>query len=173
VLAVIDGNPGLSAALEVQWPNLAIQCCTNHKLWNLLAKAPAHLREELAEDSRRMIYAPTREAVEQALIAFTRQWQLRCKAVSASFTEAGDELFTFIALPMSQWKAPAHHQGAGADQRGVPPADQTQASLPSQEAVLFLLFEPLRSGQITLCRLVGWPDLTIVSAQPRGSIVAN
>ena len=56
-LAVVDGNPGLAAALQIQWPQLAIQRCTNHKLRNLLAKAPAHLREELAEDYRRMIYA--------------------------------------------------------------------------------------------------------------------
>ena len=54
---MIDGNPGLAAALKMQWPQIAIQRCTNHKLWNLLAKAPAHLREELAEDYRRMIYA--------------------------------------------------------------------------------------------------------------------
>jgi putative transposase len=46
-LAVIDGNPGLQA----QWPAIAIQRCTNHKLRNLLAKAPAHSSEELAEDS--------------------------------------------------------------------------------------------------------------------------
>ena len=38
VLAVIDGNPGLEAALKAQWPQLAIQRCTNHKLWNLLAR---------------------------------------------------------------------------------------------------------------------------------------
>ena len=95
LLAVIDGNPGLAAALKVQWPKLAIQRCTNHKLWNLLAKAPAHLREELAEDYRRMIYATSREAVEQARVGFLRKWKLRCKAVSASFEEAGDELFTF------------------------------------------------------------------------------
>ena len=35
LLAVIDGNPGLRAALLRQWPQLAIQRCTNHKLWNL------------------------------------------------------------------------------------------------------------------------------------------
>jgi putative transposase len=104
-LAVIDGNPGLAAALRMQWPQLALQRCTNHKLWNLLAKAPAHLREELAEDYRRMIYAASREAVEQARVAFLRKWKLRCKAVSASFEEAGDELFTFTAFPISQWKA--------------------------------------------------------------------
>ena len=33
-LAVIDGNPGLAAALRLQWSALATQRCANHKLWN-------------------------------------------------------------------------------------------------------------------------------------------
>jgi len=70
-------NPGLAAALKVQWPQLAIQRCTNHQLWNLLARAPAHLREEPAEDYRRMICDPSREAVEQARVGFLRKWKLR------------------------------------------------------------------------------------------------
>ena len=98
-LAVIDCNSGLSAALKVQWPKLAIQRCTNHKLWNLLAKAPAHLREELAEDYRRMLYAASRAAVEQARVAFTRKWKLRSQAVSASLAEAGDESLHLYQFP--------------------------------------------------------------------------
>jgi len=47
VLAVVDGNPGLFAALQTHWPGLAVQRCTAHKLRNLQAKAPARLREEL------------------------------------------------------------------------------------------------------------------------------
>ena len=35
-LAVIDGNPGLQAALQAQWPGIAIQRCTKHKWRNLL-----------------------------------------------------------------------------------------------------------------------------------------
>ena len=116
LLAVIDGNPGLAAALKVQWPKLAIQRCTNHKLWNLLAKAPAHLREELAEDYRRMIDATSRAAVEKARVAFLRKWKLRCNAVSASFEEAGDELFTFTGFPNFTVEGAAHHQCVRADQ---------------------------------------------------------
>ena len=59
-LAVIDGNPGLAAALRAQWPQIAIQRCTNHKLWNLLAKAPAHLREELLGSFQREYECPSR-----------------------------------------------------------------------------------------------------------------
>jgi transposase-like protein len=105
VLAVIDGNPGLEAALRTAWPTIDLQRCTNHKLWNLLAKAPAHLREELAEDYRRMIYGATRADVEQARTGFVRKWRLRSKAVVASLEEAGDALFTFLRYPTSQWKA--------------------------------------------------------------------
>jgi putative transposase len=76
-----------------------IQRCTNHKLWNLLAKAPAHLREELAEVYRRMIYADSREAVETAHAGFLRKWRLRCKAVVNSLEEADEELFTFLQFP--------------------------------------------------------------------------
>ena len=50
LLALIDGNPGLHAALRAQWPHLPIQRCTAHKLRNLVSRAPAHLREEVAED---------------------------------------------------------------------------------------------------------------------------
>jgi len=160
ILAVIDGNPGLAAALKVQWPQLAIQRCTNHKLWNLLAKAPAHLREELAEDYRRMIYAPSREAVELARVGFLRKWKLRCKAVGASFEEAGDELFTFTSFPSSQWKALRTTNALERINEEFRRRTKTQASLPNEEAVLFLLFGLLRSsGQITLRRLVGWQDL--------------
>jgi putative transposase len=159
-LAVIDGNPGLAAALKLQWPQIAIQRCTNHKLWNLLAKAPAHLREELAEDYRRMIYAESRDAVEHTRVGFARKWKLRCKAVSASFEEAGDELFTFTAFPSSQWKALRTTNALERINEEFRRRTKTQASLPSEEAVLFLLFGLLRSGQVTLRRLVGWQDLT-------------
>ena len=171
ILAVIDGNPGLAAALKVQWPKLAIQRCTNHKLWNLLAKAPAHLREELAEDYRRMIYAPNSEAVEQARVGFMRKWKLRCKAVSASFEEAGDELFTFTSFPSSQWKALRTTNALERINEEFRRRTKTQASLPNEEAVLFLLFGLLRSGQITLRRLVGWQDLTTPQMEAASAII--
>jgi transposase-like protein len=166
MLAVVDGNPGLAAALEGQWPAIAIQRCTNHKLWNLLAKAPAHLREELAEDYRRMIYADSREAVEQARRGFARKWKLRCQAVYQSFEEAGNQLFTFTAFPASQWKALRTTNALERINEEFRRRTKTQASLPNEEAVLLLLFGLLRSGQITLRRVVGWQDLLVKSEQP-------
>jgi len=163
VLAVIDGNPGLEAALRTTWPSIELQRCTNHKLWNLLAKAPAQLREELAEDYRRMIYAPTVAQVEQARVAFARKWKLRCKAVGSSFEEAGDPLFTFLRYPLSQWKALRTTNALERINEEFRRRTKTQASLPSEDAVLLLLFGLLRSGQITLRRLVGWQDMATIT----------
>jgi putative transposase len=73
VLAIIDGNPGLHAALRAHWPGITIQRCTNHKLRNLLSKAPAGLREGLHQDYRRMIYAEGTTAVQEARITFASQ----------------------------------------------------------------------------------------------------
>jgi putative transposase len=158
-LAVIDGNPGLRAALRVQWPEIAIQRCTNHKLRNLLAKAPAHLREELAEDYRRMVYADSREAVEQERARFLRKWRLRCKAVVSSFEEAGEELFTFLQFPPSQWKALRTTNALERINGEFRRRTKTQASLPDEDAVLLLLYGLLRSGQIVLRRIDGRDEM--------------
>jgi hypothetical protein len=65
-----SARPGHSPEGEkrsgVAGPHTVPRHCSTLQLWNLLAKAPAHLREELAEDYRRMIYATSREGVEQA-----------------------------------------------------------------------------------------------------------
>jgi putative transposase len=158
-LAVIDGNPGLFAALRAQWPDIAIQRCTNHKLRNLLAKAPAHLREELAEDYRRMVYADNRETVEQERTRFLRKWRLRSKAVVSSFEEAGEELFTFVRFPQSQWKALRTTNALERINEEFRRRTKTQASLPDEDSVLLLLYGLLRSGQIVLRRIDGRNDL--------------
>lgn len=159
VLAVIDGNPGLTSALRSHWPGIAIQRCTAHKLRNLQAKAPARLREELTEDYRRMIYGETVTAVEQARTRFTKKWRLRCPAVVESLDEAGDELFTFLRFPSSQWKALRTTNALERINEEFRRRTKTQASLPSQDAVLLLLFGLLRTGQVKLRALVGHHDM--------------
>jgi transposase-like protein len=159
VLAVIDGNPGLASALRSHWPGIAIQRCTAHKLRNLQAKAPARLREELTEDYRRMIYGETVTAVEQARTRFTKKWRLRCPAVVESLEEAGDELVTFLRFPASQWKALRTTNALERINEEFRRRTKTQASLPSQDSVLLLLFGLLRSGQVKLRALVGYHDM--------------
>jgi transposase-like protein len=164
-LAIIDGNPGLHAALQQQWPSIAIQRCTAHKLRNLTAKAPARLREELKEDYRRMIYGEDEATVERARTTFSRKWKLRCPPVMASFNEAGDELFTFTRFPKSQWKALRTTNALERINGEFRRRTKTQSSLPSCDAVLLLLFGLLRSGAVKLRRMDGWEDLPRAAAR--------
>jgi len=114
----------------------------------LQSKAPARLREELTEDYRRMIYGETVAAVQHARARFTKKWQLRCPTVIDSLKEAGDDLFTFLRFPSSQWRALRTTNALECINEEFRRRTKTQASLPGQDAVLLLLFGLLRSGQI-------------------------
>jgi len=81
------------------------QRCTVHKHRNLLAHAPQRLHEQVSADYTDMIYAASSGEVEARRRAFIRKWRLKCKAVADSLEEAGDRLFTFTRLPLSQWKS--------------------------------------------------------------------
>ena len=164
VLAVIDGNPGLATALREAWPAIGIQRCTAHKLRNLTAKAPACVREEVAEDFRRVIYAETAALVQQRRASFVRKWRLQCPAVVQSFEEAGDELFTFLRFPKSQWKALRTTNALERINEEFRRRTKTQASLPSQDAVLLLLFGLLRAGHIRVRKIDGWQEMPQVTA---------
>jgi putative transposase len=164
VLAVIDGNPGLAAALREAWPTLALQRCTAHKLRNLTAKAPARQREEIAEDYRRVLYADTVALVQQRRTTFVKKWRLQCPAVAQSFEEAGDELVTFLRFPRSQWKALRTTNALERINEEFRRRTKTQASLPSQDAVLLLLFGLLRAGHIRVRKIDGWQEMPQIAA---------
>jgi transposase-like protein len=85
--------------------------------------------------------------------------------VSASFEEAGDELFAFTGFPTSQWKALRTTNALELINEEFRRRTKTQASLPSEDAVRLRLFGLLRSGQVTLRRLVGWQDLNSLKSQ--------
>lgn len=158
-LAMIDGNGGLHAALRKQWPKLKIQRCTAHKLRNLEAKAPKKMRDELVEDYRRMVYAADAAAVAKERASFARKWKLRCPAVVKSLDEAGDELFTFLTFPASQWRALRTTNALERINGEFRRRTKTQASLPSEDSVLLLLFGLLRSGNIKSRKMDGWQDM--------------
>jgi transposase-like protein len=107
--------------------------------------------------------------VERARQRFRKQWRLRCLAVAPSVEEAGEEFFPVLSFPPSQWQGWRTTTAVERMNEEVRRRTTTPASLPSEEAVLLFLFGLLRSGQITLRRLVDWKDLppapTLIQAQ--------
>jgi transposase-like protein len=157
---IVDGAPGLEAALAELWPDVPVQRCTVHKHRNLLGHAPRHLHDELTEDYRDMIYAETKAEIEQRRKAFLRKWRLKCKAVADSLEEAGDRLFTFTRLDPSQWKSARTTNAIERLHEEFRRRIKTQTVLPDAETAPMLFWALLASGQIVMRKVDGWETLS-------------
>src|SRR5436853_4737615 len=102
---IVDGAPGLEAAIAAVCDDVPVQRCTVHKHRNLLAHVTERLHDEVTADYTDMIYAATPEEIEHRRKAFIRKWRLRHRPVADCLEEAGDRLFTFTRLPPSQWRS--------------------------------------------------------------------
>jgi len=99
------------------------------------------------------VYADSREAAQAERARLLRKWRLRCKAGVSSLEEAGEELFTFLQFPQSQWKALRTTNVLERINGEFRRRTKTKASLPDEDAVLLWLYGLLRSGQIVLRRI--------------------
>ena len=157
---IVDGAPGLEAALTELWPDAPVQCCTVHKHRNLLAHAPKSLHDELTEDYRDMIYAETKAEIARRRTTFLRKWRLKCRAVADSLEEAGDRLFTFTRLDPSQWKSARTTNAIERLHEEFRRRIKTQAVLPDAETAPMLFWALLASGQIVMRKVDGWETLS-------------
>jgi transposase-like protein len=102
-----------------------------------------------------MIYAASAAEVEQHRRAFLRKWRLKCKAGADSLEEAGDRLFTFTRLPLSQWKSARTTNAIERLHEEFKRRIKTQTVLPSAETAAMLFWALLASGQITMRKVNG------------------
>ena len=156
---IVDGAPGLEAAIAAVWDGVPVQRCTVHKHRNLLAHAPERLHEEISADYNDMIYAATREEIEKKRKAFIRKWRLKHRAVADSLQEAGERIFTFTRLPPSQWRSVRTTNAIERLHEEFKRRIKTQTVLPSAETAAMLFWALLASGQINMRKVDGWQTL--------------
>jgi len=157
---IVDGAPGLEAALAELWPEAPVQRCTVHKHRNLLGHAPRHMHDELTEGYRDMIYAETKAEIEKRRKAFLRKWCLKCKAVADSLEEAGDRLFTFTRLDPSQWKSARTTNAIERLHEEFRRRIKTQTVIPDAETAPMLFWALMASGQNVMRKVDGWETLS-------------
>jgi transposase-like protein len=156
---IVDGGSGLDSAIAAVWDGVPVQRCTVHKHRNLLAHAPERLHDEVTADYTDMIYAATPEEIEERRKAFVRKWQLRHRAVADSLEEAGDRLFTFTRLPLSQWKSARTTNCIERLHEEFKRRIKTQTILPSADTAAMLFWALMASGQIIMRKIDGWQTL--------------
>lgn len=156
---IVDGAPGLEAAIAAVWDGVLVQRCTVHKHRNLLAHGPERLHDEITADYNDMIYAATPEEIEVRRKAFVRKWRPKHRAVADSLEEGGDRLFTFARLPPSQWKSAQTTNAIERLHEEFKRRIKTQTVLPSADTAAMLFWSLLASGQINMRKVDGWETL--------------
>src|SRR5881398_2976586 len=91
--------------------------------------------------------------------AFMRKWRLKCKAVADSLEEAGERLFTFTRLPLSQWRSARTTNAIERLHEEFKRRIKTQTVLPSAETAAMLFWALLAAGQIAMRKVDGWQTL--------------
>lgn len=159
-LAVIDGNAGLERSLHELWPNLPIQRCTVHKLWNLLGHAPKAAQTEVKADYDAIVYADDLRSARTAYDAFLRKWSRRAEGVARSLEEAGMQLLTFMRFPQAQWKSLRTTNIVERLNAEFRRRTKTQGMFPTESSVLVLLFGLVASGMVRMRRIGGYETMT-------------
>ncbi|WP_447972369.1 IS256 family transposase [Nitrospira sp. Kam-Ns4a] len=173
-LCVIDGHPGLRAAVEATWPGVAgprspVHTLPGTRLAGVERHAPTQAVEEIRTDSHAIVSAETLHAARHASRALLSQWRARAPKVAASLEEAGEDLLTCSRFPRSQGKSRrtthAMERFHGEFRRRV----KTQGAWPTAQAAARRLFGLILSGQIRRRRIDGWRDLAAVEEAPQAA----
>lgn len=158
-MAIVDGNPGLSSALEKVWPKMDRQRCIVHKIRNLQSHAPKHLRDEIKVDFHSIVYADDLSTARSAYARVHKKWTRHWEPVARSLAEAGEELLTFYKYPSSQWKALRTTNSIERLNEEFKRRTKTQGSFPTASSVLVILFGLIASGMIRLRKIPGYQDM--------------
>lgn len=158
-VCIIDGSKGLRRAIAGLWPDSLVQRCTVHKERNLLSYAPDKLHEELKADYAQMMYAADAEEALRLRSEFIAKWKSKCPKVAASLEEAGEELFTFLRFPPSQWRSLRTTNAVERLNEEFRRRVKVQGVQPGAESVCMLLWALLASGAVAMRKVDGFETL--------------
>ncbi len=109
-------------------------------------------------------YADDGLAARKAQKVFLNKWEKLCPAVVRSYQDAGDQLLTFFAFPKPMWKTLRTTNSIENLNREFRRRTKTQASFPTEEAALTLLYGLIAFGQIRMRRIHGYQHLPKLTA---------
>jgi putative transposase len=100
LIVCCDGLTGFSEAVEASWPQTTVQTCTVHLIRAAMRFVSYQDRKKVAVALRPIYTAPTAEAAEAELLAFSESdLGRRYPAAVATWTNAWDRFIPFLAFP--------------------------------------------------------------------------
>lgn len=99
LIACVDGLTGFPEAIRVAYPEAHIQLCIVHQVRNSLKYVPTKDMKPVAADLKLIYGAPTLQAGEQALEAFSERWDAKYPSISKSWRKHWENLSTLFLYP--------------------------------------------------------------------------
>lgn len=103
VLAIGDGALGFWAAVRDVWPETAGQHDWVHRIVNVLDKLPKRLQPKARAALKEIMHAPNREAAEQEIETFRREYGAKYPKAVESLTRDQAQLLAFFDYPAEHW----------------------------------------------------------------------
>lgn len=102
-IAVGDGALGFWKALEEIFPSTRHQRCWQHKLVNILNKAPKSVQPNMKDDLGEVRDAPDRATAEAAIAVFVDKYGAKYPKAVDCLTKDRDALLAFFDFPAEHW----------------------------------------------------------------------
>ena len=102
-IAVGDGAMGFWKALEEIFPTTRHQRCWQHKMLNILNKAPKSVQPGMKEALREVRDAPDRATAEAAIDTFAQKYQAKYSKAVECLTKDREPLLAFLDFPAEHW----------------------------------------------------------------------
>lgn len=144
-IACVDGLKGFPEAIEAVFPRTQVQLCIVHMVRHSLRFVTWKDRKAVAADLKQIYQAPTREAAELALLEFGEKWDATYPTISRSWSANWERLAPFFAYPPAIRKAIYTTNAIEAVNRSLRKVLKTRGALPSDEALIKLLYLALRN----------------------------
>jgi len=103
-VAIGDGNLGLWAALEEEFPTTKHQRCWVHKTANVLDKLPKVVQSEAKTRLHEMYLAPTKADALHAYEDFITLYEAKYPKACECLKKDKEGLFTFYDFPAAHWR---------------------------------------------------------------------
>jgi transposase-like protein len=146
LIAVVDGLKGLAEALEVAFPRTTVQTCIVHLIRNSLDYASWKDRKAVAAALRPIYAAPTAEAAQEALAAFSKgPWGSKYPTIAQSWQRAWEHVIPFFAFPPAVRRVIYTTNAIESLHSQLRKIIKTRGHFPSDDAALKLLWLALRN----------------------------
>ena len=140
LIACMDGLKGFPEAVEQVFPKTQIQLCIVHMVRNSLKFVTWKERKAVAADLRTIYSAPTLEAAEAALDAFSATWDARFPQISKSWRANWENVIPFFSYPADIRKAIYTTNAIESINASLRKVTKKRGSFPSPESVRKVLY---------------------------------